>query len=88
MSWIARPSPVMAHCYNCKQVELSEEWRVCYPWEVNLGHASHSQGAFLKWPSNAKCNIHRDITTNALTCMDFEHKSGYTHWSLHQKYKR
>jgi hypothetical protein len=67
---------------------LTEEWRVCYPWEVGLGHISGSQGPFLKWPSDAQCSIHTDITSNALTCMDFEHKSGYTHWSLRQKYRQ
>jgi hypothetical protein len=87
MSWIAKPNPVMAHCYNCEHLEFTEQWQVCYPWEVGLGHASHSQGAFLKWPGNAACSIHPDITANALNCMDFEHKSGFNHWSLHQKYR-
>ena len=88
MSWISAPHPIQASCYNCKNLMLTEEWRVCYPWEVGLGHTSGSQGPFLKWPGDAQCSIHTDITSNALTCMDFEHKSGYTHWSLHQKYRQ
>jgi len=88
MSWISAPHPIQASCYNCKHLKFTEEWRVCYPQEVGLGHVSHSQGAFLKWPGNAQCKIYNHITSNALTCMEFEHKSGYTHWSLHQKYRQ
>jgi len=88
MSWISLPDPIRSSCYNCKHLEFTEEWITCYPWEVGLGHASHSQGAFLKWPGDAHCSIHNRIASNALMCMEFEHKSGYSHWSLHQKYRQ
>jgi len=85
--YVTEPSPWMASCYVCKYLEFTPEWKVCYPWEVGLGNASHSQGAFLKWPGNAKCKLGHEIKTNALQCYDHEHKSGYTHWSYHPKYR-
>jgi hypothetical protein len=86
--YITLPNFWMAHCYHCKHLEFTEEWKVCYPWEVGLGNASHSQGSFLKWPGNAKCKLGHEIEINALRCEDHERKDGYTHWSYHSKYRK